>query len=152
MDKNILILILILIFIFFGYHLFFNRSKTSTINLNLNHHQYSLEIAKTIPQQAKGLMGRTTLCPNCGMIFIFNLEIIQSFWMKNTLLPLDMIFLDHRGSIINITTAYPEPNIPDSQLKLYHSTSPAKYVIELNAGETQKISLKPGDVIDISPL
>lgn len=152
MDKNFLIFILAIILISIAYQLFFNNPKTSKINLTIGQKQYLLEVAKTIPQQTNGLMNRSSLCPNCGMIFVFNLEMTQSFWMKNTLIPLDMIFLDHNGSITNILTAYPQPNTPDHQLKLYQSTAPAKYVIELNAGDAQKLLLKPGDIIDISSL
>jgi uncharacterized membrane protein (UPF0127 family) len=111
-----------------------------------------LEIAKTAPQQTKGLMNRSSLCANCGMIFVFNLELPQIFWMKNTLIPLDMIFLDHNGTIINIANAVPQPNVPDSQLTLYRSNGYSKYVIELNAGDANKLSLKSGDTIDLSGL
>jgi uncharacterized membrane protein (UPF0127 family) len=152
MDKNFLILILIIILAGIIYLIFFNNPPTNKINLNLNQKEYLLEVAKTIPQQTKGLMNRPSLCSNCGMIFVFNFEMTQTFWMKDTLIPLDIIFIDRHGLVTNIVTAVPEPNTPDSQLKLYRSSSPAKYVIELNAGDTNKLSLKSGDKINLSSL
>jgi uncharacterized membrane protein (UPF0127 family) len=149
MDKNILILILIIILAAIVYLILFNNPPVDKINLVINQKEYNLEVAKTIPQQTRGLMNRTSLCRDCGMIFIFNFEMTQTFWMKDTLIPLDIIFVDHNGLVINIATATSQPNAPDNQLKLYRSTSPAKYVIELNAGDADKLSLKPGDIIDV---
>lgn len=152
MVKNILILILITILILLIYQLFFNNPHLSTVKVDLRGKTYNLEVAKTVPQQTKGLMDRSTLCADCGMIFVFNLELPQVFWMKDTFIPLDMIFIDHTGTIVNIVTAQPEPNVPDSRLQLYRSLGPAQFVIELNAGDAAKLSLKPGDNIDLSQL
>jgi uncharacterized membrane protein (UPF0127 family) len=150
MVKNILILILVVALILFIYQLFFNNPSLSSVKVNLKGKSYDLEVARTVPQLTKGLMDRPSLCPNCGMIFVYNLELPQVFWMKNTLIPLDLIFIDHTSQIINIVTANPQPGVPDSQLKFYKSTSPAKYVIELNASDANKLFLKPGDIIDLS--
>jgi len=149
MVKNILILILIAFLVFLIYRLFFNYRPPAAVDVDLHGKSYNLEVAKTVPQLANGLMDRPNLCPNCGMIFAFGLELPQVFWMKNTLIPLDMIFIDHTGQIINITTAIPQPGVPDNQLKLYRSDRPAKFVIELNAGDSVKLSLKPGDIINL---
>jgi len=150
MVKYIPIFILIIILIISVYHFFFNNPSLSSAKVNLKGHTYTLEIAKTVPQQTKGLMDRSSLCRNCGMIFVFGLDLPQVFWMKDTLIPLDMIFADHTGLIVNTITANPQPGVPDSQLKLYQSLKPAKFVIELNAGDANKLSLKPGDTIDLS--
>ena len=108
-----------------------------------------MEVARTIPQKAKGLMDRDSLCPDCGMIFVSEFEMPQSFWMKNTKIPLDLIFIDRNGLIINIETAHPEPGVSDNRLKQYRSLSPAQYVIEINSGESARLSLKSGDKIDL---
>jgi len=152
MVKNILIIILITVLILLVYQLFFNHPPTKIVKMDLKGKTYQLEIAKTIPQQAKGLMNRTSLCQNCGMIFVFGLELPQAFWMKNTLIPLDIIFLDKNGKIINIVTATPQSAVSDNQLRLYRSTAPAKFVIELNAGDATKLSLVPDNIIDIPSL
>jgi hypothetical protein len=152
MAKNIIIVLLILVIIPIIYQIFFNNPPLNTKEFTIKGRKFNLEIAKTIPQQSKGLMDRTNLCSNCGMIFIFDFEMPQAFWMKNTLIPLDMIFLDKNSQVINIVTATPEPNVSDLQLKKYLSTAPAKYVIELNAGVSSNLGLKSGDTIDLSIL
>ena len=86
------------------------------------------------------------------MIFISRLETPQIFWMKNTLIPLDIIFLDHIGKIINIEEADPEPTVADMNLKLYRSSSPSQYIVELNRGDSQKLNLLPGDQIKLPQL
>lgn len=152
MVKNILIVTFLLILFALIYLLFLNNPPPNTVQINLKGQKFQLEVAKTVPQQTKGLMDRTSICQNCGMVFVFSLEIPQVFWMKDTLIPLDMIFLDHTGTIINIVTATPEPRVSDSKLTLYRSASPAKYVIELNAGVTGELDLKSGNIIDIPTL
>lgn len=152
MVKNILILITIIFIFYFIYQHFFAHPQFQQTNIKIKNIEFSLEIAQTVPQLTKGLMDRTSLCPHCGMIFIFNSESIQTFWMKNTLIPLDMIFLDKNGRVINIITATPQPNTPDYRLKLYSSTSPSKSVIELNAGTAKNINLRPSDSINLPPL
>lgn len=124
-------------------YLIFRPTTPGTIFLKIKNQSFSLEVAKTIQQQTTGLMNRTSLCPNCGMIFVFGLELPQSFWMKNTLIPLDIIFLDKNGVVINIS-----PGVPQS-LDLINSAKPSRYVIELNAGTSQKLKLQPGDVITL---
>ena len=152
MVKNILLIILITFLIFFVYQVFFNRPSLSTVKINIKGKTYDLEVAKTVPQMTKGLMDRPTLCADCGMVFVSAFDLPQVFWMKNTLIPLDMIFLDHAGTVVNILTAVPQPGTPDSQLTLYRSDQPAKYVIELNAGDSAKLSLNPGDIIALPSL
>ncbi|HPJ17024.1 MAG TPA: DUF192 domain-containing protein [Candidatus Woesebacteria bacterium] len=121
--------------------------KLKTTTLTIDHQNYQLEIAKSISQKTIGLMNRTQLCQNCGMVFIFDFPTIQSFWMKNTLIPLDMIFLDQDFVINTIHTAHPQPNTPDNQLKLYQSTKPSQYVIEINANQAK--NLKIGDTLKL---
>lgn len=130
-------------------YLKFPRKVSKTINQKISSENFSLEIANNPYLQAKGLSKRTQLCPNCGMLFIFNQETTQTFWMKDTLIPLDIIFINSSGVITDIYTATPEIGISDFRLKLYQSTNPARYVIELNAFKSQKIGIKTGDQIDL---
>jgi len=143
MSKNWILIFIILIVIGVIIYIYFPR-KLQTIKININAHQYQLEIAKTIPQHTAGLMNRKKICPNCGMLFVFNIEMPLSFWMKNTYIPLDIIFLDKSGTVLNIAQGKPE------SLELINSVSPAKYVIEINANECQRIGLKPGDKIEFT--
>lgn len=146
--RYLAIFVLILITI----SLIYSRNKPSElpkINLTLGNTSYSIEIARSLLQKTKGLGGRTSLCSTCGMLFIYNSEGIYPFWMKDTLIPLDMLWLDSSGKIVSIHTAQPEPNVPDFQLKNYSNTTPAQYVLEINALQAQKLNLQVGDIITI---
>jgi len=101
-----------------------------------------IELAQNESQRQLGLMYRDTLAENQGMLFIFDNEEVRAFWMKNTILSLDMIFVNTRNEIVTIhkyTTPYSE--------ETYESTKPAKYVIEVNAGYTDKQKISVGDRI-----
>lgn len=137
------LILFLLIFIFFPSKPKYLRQQISTQN-------YNLEIANTPTLQAKGLSGRQELCSNCGMLFIFKKERTQIFWMKETLIPLDIIFIDKNFLITDIFTANPEPGIKDFQLKLYQSSRPSLYVIEINAGQADSLGLKTGDRLNLN--
>jgi len=98
---------------------------------------FEIELARSPAEQSKGLMFRESLSQNHGMLFIFDEESPKTFWMKNTLIPLDMIFLDGNMMVVEIKAnilpckADPCPTYP--------SEKPAKYVLELNAGSAEKI-------------
>jgi len=137
-----LIFLLLLIFFFFP-------RKTKNGNLSINGKNYQIEYALTTLQKAKGLSNRDFLCENCGMLFVFDNSGSHPFWMKDTKISLDMIWLDQNGKIVHYETASPEPNIPITQLKVYKNPTPSKYVLELNAGDFDKLNLKIGDIIKI---
>lgn len=150
MPKTLIIILFVLLLVYLSSKLFINKStSTRTLTQNIKEQTFNLEIADNPYLQAKGLSGRTKLCENCGMLFIFKNENIQSFWMKDTLIPLDIIFINRSGQITDIYTANPEPGKTDLQLKIYQSSQAAKYVIELNAGITSKLNLKTGDTINL---
>lgn len=152
MAKNILVVVFIIVLIYLGYQIFFNQGKPETVKIKIKDQEFILEVARTIPQKSKGLMNRDHLCQNCGMIFVSSFDIPQVFWMKNTQIPLDIIFVNSQGKVINIATAVPEPEVPDTKLKLYQSDLPSKYIIELNADISKKLKLVPGDFINLSSL
>lgn len=146
MSKNLILTLIIIILTTIAVFVFYKKPSKplSTIKLKLGNSDYNLEIAQTIIQKSKGLSNRNNLCPNCGMIFVFNQDAIQPFWMKNTFIPLDMIWINSNGQITDIITA-----TGINSTKILQNTKPAKYVIELNAHDTQKLNLKIGDIIDI---
>lgn len=106
-----------------------------------------LEVANSETEKAEGLMNVTELGRNEGMLFNYTEEDLRAFWMKNTLIPLDIIFLNENREVINVETAYPEPNTSEQELKRYRSEEPAKYVIEVKAGFTENKSIKKGTEI-----
>ena len=105
------------------------------------------EIADDSDERKNGLMFREKLEENSGMLFIFENEESQTFWMKNTLISLDIIFIGSDLEIVDIKNAEPCRKDP---CKLYASPGPAKYVLEVNAGFAARNKLKVGDKIIMS--
>lgn len=106
----------------------------------------NIEIADDNNERISGLMFRKKLDENSGMLFVFENEDYQTFWMKNTLIPLDMIFIDKNFKIINIEYAVP---CNQEQCALYKSAKPVKYVVEVNGNFTAKNEIKAGDRVII---
>ncbi len=103
-----------------------------------------VELAVTDEQHQIGLMNRESLSENDGMLFVFDDEQTRSFWMKNTLIPLDMIFINSSGSIVDIN----HDAVPLS-LEPFTSAAPARYVLEVNGGYCDEHSIDIGDQVDI---
>jgi uncharacterized membrane protein (UPF0127 family) len=106
-------------------------------------HRFTVEIARTQQEQATGLMNRSELAPDRGMIFPFDPPRDASFWMKNTLIPLDMIFVRTDGSIANIAA-----NTVPLSLEPVLSEGPVGAVLELAGGRAAELGIKPGDKVD----
>ncbi len=102
-----------------------------------------LEIADDEYQRQLGLMNRKEMTENQGMLFIFPRQDYLSFWMRNTFLSLDMIFVDESKTIVTI-----HKNTRILSDTSYPSTKPAKYVVEVLAGFTDKYNIQVGDKID----
>ncbi len=159
--KNIMIIIGIVIGIGVLGTLYFNETSQDIMEFDesINYSQViiyttnseimvNVEVADTPQKQSQGLMYRENLKLDHGMLFIFDDESILSFWMKDTLIPLDMIFVDKTFRIINVVDNALPCNIepcPD-----YSSEKPAKYVIEVNAGFAKTNDIEAGDFISIN--
>ena len=103
---------------------------------------FNVEIALTPGQQQHGLMDRTYLDKSAGMMFLFPDEEMRSFWMRNTLIPLDMLFISHDGTIHHIhSNATPQNDTPITSIK------PAMAVLEINGGLSDKLDIQPGDKV-----
>ena len=107
-------------------------------------HRFRVEVAATDAERAKGLMYRRELVPETGMLFDFGTAQSVTMWMKNTLLPLDMLFVAGDGRIVNIA----ERTVPGS-LTPIPSDEPVRYVIELAGGTASRLRLKPGDRVTL---
>jgi uncharacterized membrane protein (UPF0127 family) len=116
--------------------------KTSelTILTATGEHKFTIELALTGAQMEQGLMFRRKLAPDAGMLFDFGAPTNVTMWMKNTLIPLDMLFLDGGGRIIDIH----ERAVPES-LDMISAKGPSRYVIELNGGTVERLGIKLGD-------
>jgi len=102
------------------------------------------ELADTHEERAIGLMNRTKLSQYEGMIFYYEPPREVAFWMKNTLIPLDMVFVGPDFIVKKVSQAYPEPGVPDDQLKHYPSGEKIRYVIEMNLGLADTFNIVPG--------
>ena len=117
----------------------FERSKLSILSKSKSH-EFLVEKAKTERQQSQGLMFRRRLASNGGMLFLFPAVKVLKMWMKNTYLPLDMLFINADGRIVNIV----QRTVPGS-LETISSVEPAMAVLEVNGGTTSRLKIQKGD-------
>jgi uncharacterized membrane protein (UPF0127 family) len=110
----------------------------------------ALEVARTEAQREFGLMNRTSLAPHGGMIFVFASDGPIEFWMKDTLIPLDMVFVGADGTVRKIFRNVPvlAPQTPDNKIPL--ESGNAKYVIELAGGDASNEGLVEGTKLDLA--
>lgn len=155
-QRNIIIIAIVFIAVItVSYFLFFKKSSNEpqwikegeVTFLNKDTRQQlakiDVEVARNSQERSQGLMFRTHMDEDKGMIFIFEQMDMQSFWMKNTIIPLDILFIDNRGIINTIhrnTVPYSEKSLP--------SKSKSQFVVEVNAGFCQRHSINEGDLIE----
>lgn len=103
---------------------------------------FQVEIASTELNRARGLMFRENMAPDRGMLFVYPSQQMVAFWMENTILPLDLIFIDATGKVVDIEQGkpYSRDSIPSDGIS-------AQFVLELNAGTAQKIGLDVGETV-----
>lgn len=118
-------------------------------SVELGGRTFSVEIADTQEKQALGLMFRDKMPADEGMIFIFPNEAPRSFWMKNTRIPLDIMYFDKDLKMVSISADTPPCKV--SRCPSYPSTKPAMYVLELNAGMAAELGAGPGAVLTMNP-
>ena len=119
--------------------------RLPSTQLTAGFHLINAEVARTPDQRAIGLMHRPTMPANDGMLFVFERPGEQCFWMKNTLLPLSIAFLDDDGTIVNIEDMKPQT------LDSHCSARPVRYALEMNQGWFAKRALKPGTKLKGEP-
>ncbi len=118
-------------------------TDTVTIHTTTTDIPITVEIADSAEEHAIGLMFRTELAENTGMLFVFDDMQQRGFWMKNTKIPLDIIFIDPEGIIVDIKENF-QPCTTE-QCEIYFS-APAQYVLEVNAGFVKNHTILLGDV------
>jgi len=119
--------------------------RLSTTTLGAGMYNIKVEVAQTPQEHATGLMWRTSMPANEGMLFIFPRAGQQCFWMKNTLLPLSIAFIDDSGRIVNLDEMQARTETP------HCSTQPVRFVLEMNKGWFKKHGFKPGDQLKGAP-
>ena len=113
-----------------------------TITSSTGVHRFTVEVARTREQQNQGMMFRTSVAPDQGMIFPFDPPREAAFWMRNTLIPLDMIFIRADGTIARISTA-----VPHSE-ELMPSGEPVAAVLEIAGGRAAELGIGKGDRVE----
>jgi uncharacterized protein len=113
----------------------------TTVIIDTDHgpHSFRVEVAADGPSQERGLMYRKQMAPDAGMLFDFHAPSMQTFWMKNTILPLDMIFIKQDGTISSIApdaVPFSETSIP--------SAEPVRAVLEIIGGRAAALGIEPG--------
>lgn len=119
--------------------------KLRTTQLRAGMHNITAEVAMTDRERAIGLMHRTQMGTHEGMLFVFERPGVQCFWMKNTLIPLAIAFIDEDGTIVNTDEMKPQT------LDSHCSTRPVRHVLEMNAGWFKKRGMGPGSRLTGQP-
>lgn len=124
----------------------FGQAAATTIEATIYTQQgermFTLETASTPTEREQGLMNRDRLKPNDGMVFLFPRAGRYKFWMKDTRIPLDMIFIDDTQTVVAI-----EADVPPNSTGLRTSKAPAIAVIELDGGRAAREGIAPGDKV-----
>ncbi len=103
-------------------------------------HEFKVEVMRKSHERARGLMHRRYLADDAGMLFDFGRQVIARMWMRNTYIPLDMLFVHEDGKIVNIA----RNTVPHSE-KILSSTTEVRYVLEINGGLSEKLGIEAGD-------
>ena len=112
--------------------------------------RYEVEIADNDASRAQGLMFRDKMADGHGMLFIHDYEEPQAYWMKNTRIPLDILYFDTGRKLVTQQRDVPPCSAGDA-CPIYPSNAPARYVLELNAGQAAKLKLQDGSEIRFDP-
>ena len=118
------------------------KSELSIITSNGSRHNFLVEVARTEEEKKIGLMFRKTLAKNAGMLFLYKREALRLMWMKNTFIPLDILFIDKEGVIKRVV----KRTVPHS-LATISSRQSVLAVLELRGGVTSSLDIKKGDRI-----
>lgn len=138
-----LILFIILILIIYVVMAKGEKKKLTLVNGEGKEVYVDSEIADNASTKIKGLMGRDSLGQNEGMLFTFEKEGMHSFWMFNVTIPLDAIFFDSNGTVVDVISMEP-CGLNITKCKSYVPKKPAKYVLEVNKGFSEKNSILTG--------
>ena len=108
------------------------------------------EIADTPAKRSEGLMGRTSLAPDHGMLFTFSEPGQWTFWMKNTKISLDILWLDPDGKVVHLESNVPICTRTDEGCPRYHPSKKALYALELKAGMAERLGIQKGTELEIA--
>ncbi|WP_413292065.1 DUF192 domain-containing protein [Bdellovibrio sp. HCB185ZH] len=125
--------------------------KFPTKSIKVGNKTFTVEVATTSKQQEQGLMFRTHLGEDEGMLFIFPNEETRFFWMKDTMIDLSIGYFNKDGKLIDVQEMKSGKGLADTALPSYASAQPAKYALEMNKGWFDKNKIKLGTKLKINP-
>lgn len=147
--KKLLALIAICAAVFFVYAVIQSKKTKQTPKVVIDEHEINVWVARSNQELSKGLGRVSQMNENQGMIFIFAQKNIRpSFWMKGMLISLDMIWIND-GKVAQIHKDVPPPQSPTDNLPLYTPDQPIDYVLEVNAGFSDRNEIKIGDSVEL---
>ncbi|MDY6761457.1 MAG: DUF192 domain-containing protein [Candidatus Nanohaloarchaea archaeon] len=124
-------------------------SAADTATVHTPSHTLTVAVADTPEERRTGLMDRVSI-PYDGMLFVFPEAAPRTFWMKDTHIPLDIVFIGQDGKVLNVAAAAPVQEKPDAGLTRYRSDGPAKYVLEVRQGDARQLGLEPGAEVRVT--
>lgn len=124
-------------------------ARASGASVTLDGRHFDVEIAADPASQERGLMFRESMPAEHGMLFVFADSQVRTFWMKNTHIPLDILYFDADYKLVSMQQRVPPCVSGGNQCPVYPSTGPARYVLELNAGTADALGVKVGDVLSV---
>ena len=128
------------------------QPRLRTIPLTHQGGTLHVELAATAQERQTGLGGRTAMGADEGMLFDLGDNRIASFWMKDTLIPLDMVWIAEDMRVTGVeASVQPQPGASDADLRSYTSQVPVRYVLELNAGEAARRGIGGGSLLEFTP-
>lgn len=150
MDNKVFLIVIFstILLVVFVFLLFWNQPIKKWGRVCFGDNCFEVELAKSSLEKTKGLMFRKSMQDNKGMLFLFDREEKHSFWMKNTLIPLDIIWISDSNKVVFINK-----NTQPCKQFFCPSITPlvgAKYVLEINGGLAEKYMIKVGDMVDIA--
>lgn len=141
--KATLLLVLLLLL-----GLYLHQETAGTATVSTPEGDIRVAVADTPEERREGLMNRSEV-PHDGMLFEFEQASELVFWMKDTRIPLDIVFLAEDGTVLNVEQADPEPGVPPEELARYRSDGPALYALELQQGRAEELGISAGTALDI---
>lgn len=118
--------------------------------VELKGQRYAVEVSDDFEERRRGLMYRDRLTEQTGMLFVHDIEQPLAYWMRNTKIPLDILYFDSQRRLVSVSKGVPSCSLGD-RCPNYPSAGPALYVLELNAGVASDIGVAPGDEITFGP-
>ncbi|MEK9532282.1 MAG: DUF192 domain-containing protein [Alphaproteobacteria bacterium] len=131
----------------FSFALFERKGQVEIVTTDGKLQKFNVEFARSEAEKATGLMFRERLADDEGMLFMWNTSSLRQFWMKNTLINLDILFIDSDYRVVHI-----EESAQKGSLRVISSLLPVQYVLEINAGQSQLRNITPGALLSAKNL